>query len=84
MTTLLPCPFCGVMPVTKEWIISKREQIKIICDGDYCHVQPSVFGNKKTMTEIWNTRADLVPEPVTDAAAEAAIAKINNQEGEVK
>ena len=57
MIELLPCPFCGVLPQTKEWIVGNREQIKIICDGDFCHVHPSIFGNKETMTDVWNTRA---------------------------
>lgn len=54
---LKPCPFCGVQPETKEWIVGDIPQIKIWCDEGGCHVHPSVFGNKETMTKIWNTRS---------------------------
>lgn len=54
--SLLPCPFCGDRPQTKEWNVGDREQIKIWCDGAGCHVHPSVFGNRETMLQQWNTR----------------------------
>lgn len=52
-----PCPFCGVRPMLKEWEVGGIKQIKIICDGDFCHVHPSIFGNKETMLKEWNTRS---------------------------
>lgn len=57
MDEIKPCPFCGIYPQVKEWEVGGIKQIKIICDGDFCHVHPSVFGNKETMLNVWNTRA---------------------------
>ena len=61
MEELLPCPFCGGEAETKEWLVGNEPnvhpQIKIWCDTFGCHVYPSIFGNKETMTKIWNTRA---------------------------
>ena len=54
---LKPCPWCGIAPQTKEWDVGSYTQIKIICDGDFCRVHPSVFGNKEAMIDAWNTRA---------------------------
>lgn len=58
MKKLKPCPFCGVLPRHKEYEVEGTTQIKIICDGDLCHVHPAVFGNKETMVAIWNHRVE--------------------------
>lgn len=54
---LKPCPFCGSNPLFKEWVIGGHKQIKIYCDGEFCHIHPSIFGNKKAMVEQWSARA---------------------------
>lgn len=74
--TLMPCPFCGGEPDWKRWEVNGVWQIKIFCDTANCHVHPSVFGNEKTMTVVWNTRQP--PVPVIDGLDEA-ITAMNTQ-----
>lgn len=69
---LKPCPFCGNDPDWKRWEVGGIWQIKIFCDGDGCHVHPSIFGNEKTMTEIWNTRTPDPQRVRVEALEEAA------------
>lgn len=66
MPELLPCPFCGGDPDYKRWEVNDIWQIKIFCDTPFCHVHPAIFGNEKTMIEIWNTRAAITPQPVAE------------------
>jgi Lar family restriction alleviation protein len=56
MIMIKPCPFCGEKPEIREWLVEGYEQVKIMCMTDECHVQPSVFGDKKAMVEAWNQR----------------------------
>lgn len=64
-SALLPCPFCGNQPKTKEWTHRNLPAMRVWCDE--CSVSPTMQSTKINSVESWNTRASLI-----GAAAPAA------------
>lgn len=66
MTDILPCPFCGTMPVhCVEELGRFGPQHDLECDNIDCDVSPFISGcsSKKIIIKEWNERADGVKWP---------------------
>lgn len=75
MDDLKPCPFCGSKPELFEYL----EQSIVECEScglrveRWCDDQPSRAA--RTVTQYWNTRADLHTAAVAELEAEIATLK---------
>lgn len=55
---VLPCPFCGTLPIIEPWHGGRPTKKMISCDNLHCAVAPQVTGqNKSEAVERWNKRA---------------------------
>jgi len=54
---LLPCPFCGTIPIIEPWHGGGPLKRLISCQNENCEVAPAVTGTtqKKAIT-YWNYR----------------------------
>ncbi len=72
---LLPCPFCGELPIIKPDFPEKQGNgwARIECNNQECYARPSIehfedFGedssarNKRRVRQKWNTRRQPLPE----------------------
>lgn len=65
MNELLPCPFCGTMPIVEHWHGGSPTKVMVSCRNDFdgkvaaaCAVTPSVTGcNLERATRKWNNRS---------------------------
>jgi hypothetical protein len=55
--TLLPCPFCGVLPDFREWS-SEQWTVEVTCLNKTCAVRPHtpLCRSRDDARAIWNTR----------------------------
>lgn len=53
MSDLLPCPFCGKVPVLKKEEYLWRTDFRVKCS---CGVSTKSSESKKAVTKRWNTR----------------------------
>jgi hypothetical protein len=54
---LLPCPFCGEVPMSKAYNRGAIEWRRVACDEGDCPAQPEVLApTESEARRLWNTR----------------------------
>ena len=59
MTTIKPCPFCGIEPKIQSQQICGEQPVRIACDSDSCGCNPGtswVLTIKEAIAD-WNQRS---------------------------
>lgn len=78
---LKPCPFCGGTNISIDDVLSPGGGRGITCLTDNCmgniYRHDGFYPDDETLINAWNTRADHVPQPVTDAERQAAMSTLN-------